>query len=117
MRPQVTTAGFSPNNEYLRLVGQIYPTKDFPAAHMLIDFPTVFAAPYEVIDTDYETYSCVYSCIEWDNYKSEYGFVFSRTPQSTGPANAKCAAVFRNNGVDFSRFAQVEHTAECVYRA
>ncbi|ROT83835.1 crustacyanin subunit A [Penaeus vannamei] len=37
---KVTTAGFSPSNEYLRMQGKIYPTKDFPAAHMLIDFPT-----------------------------------------------------------------------------
>lgn len=37
---QVTTAGFSPNNEYLRLQGKIYPTKEFPTAHMLLDFPT-----------------------------------------------------------------------------
>ncbi|XP_027238707.2 crustacyanin-A2 subunit [Penaeus vannamei] len=114
---KVTTAGFSPNNEYLRLQGKIYPTKDFPAAHMLIDFPTVFAAPYEVIETDYDSYSCVYSCIDWNGYKSEFGFVFSRTPQTSGPANDKCASVFRKNGVDFALFNEVAHTAECVYRA
>ncbi|XP_042855420.1 crustacyanin-A2 subunit-like [Penaeus japonicus] len=114
---KVTTAGFSPNNEYLRLQGKIYPTKDFPAAHMLIDFPTALAAPYEVIETDYENYACVYSCIDWDNYKSEFGFVFSRTPQNSGPASDKCASVFRRNGVDFSTFNVVPHTAECVYRA
>ncbi|ROT83844.1 crustacyanin subunit A [Penaeus vannamei] len=101
---KVTTAGFSPSNEYLRMQGKIYPTKDFPAAHMLIDFPTVFAAPYEVIETDYDSYSCVYSCIEMSGYKAEFGFVFSRTPQTSGPANDKCASVFRKNGVDFSSF-------------
>ncbi|XP_037798427.1 crustacyanin-A2 subunit-like [Penaeus monodon] len=37
---KVTAAGFSPNNEYLRLQGKIYPTKDFPAAYVLIDFPS-----------------------------------------------------------------------------
>ncbi|ROT83832.1 crustacyanin subunit A [Penaeus vannamei] len=114
---KVTTAGFSPSNEYLRMQGKIYPTKDFPAAHMLIDFPTVFAAPYEVIETDYDSYSCVYSCIEMSGYKAEFGFVFSRTPQTSGPANDKCASVFRKNGVDFSSFSDVAHTAECVYRA
>lgn len=101
---RVTTAGFSPNNEYLRLQGKIYPTKDFPPAHMLIDFPTVFAAPYEVIETDYDSYACVYSCIDTDKYKSEFGFVFSRTPQNSGPAIDRCASVFRRNGVDFSLF-------------
>ncbi|XP_063598316.1 crustacyanin-A2 subunit-like [Penaeus indicus] len=114
---KVTTAGFSPNNEYLRLQGKIYPTKDFPAAHMLIDFPSAIAAPYEVIETDYENYSCVYSCIDTDKYKSEFGFVFSRTPQNSGLAIDRCASVFRRNGVDFSSFNVVPHTAECVYRA
>merc|ERR1712198_132315 len=114
---KVTTAGFSPSNEYLRMQGKIHPTKDFPAAHMLIDFPTAFAAPYEVVETDYETYSCVYSCQDWNTYKTEFGFVFSRTPQSTGPANEKCAEVFRKNGVNFLSFNKIPHTAECVYRA
>ncbi|ROT83810.1 crustacyanin subunit A [Penaeus vannamei] len=108
---KVTTAGFSPNNEYLRLQGKIYPTKDFPAAHMLIDFPTVFAAPYEVIETDYDSYSCVYSCIDWNGYKSE--FVFRLPVQRTTSAPPSS----RKNGVDFSSFNEVAHTAECVYRA
>ncbi|ROT62661.1 crustacyanin subunit A [Penaeus vannamei] len=114
---RVTTAGFSPNNEYLRLQGKIYPTKDFPPAHMLIDFPTVFAAPYEVIETDYDSYACVYSCIDTDKYKSEFGFVFSRTPQNSASAISRCASVFRRNGVDFSLFNPVPHTSECVYNA
>ncbi|XP_047478260.1 crustacyanin-A2 subunit-like [Penaeus chinensis] len=114
---RVTTAGLTPNNEYRRLQGKIYPTTDFPTAHMLIDFPSVFAAPYEVIETDYDSYSCVYSCIDTDKYKSEFGFVFSRTPQNSATAIDRCASVFRRNGVDFSLFNVVPHTAECVYRA
>ncbi|KAK4322112.1 hypothetical protein Pmani_007125 [Petrolisthes manimaculis] len=113
----VTTAGFSPSNEYLRLQGKIYPTKEFPTAHMLLDFPTVFAAPYKVIETDYETYSCIYSCMDSNDFKSEFGFVFSRSPVTDGLAEAKCAAVFSKNGIDFSLFNRISHTAECAYRA
>ncbi|XP_063600418.1 crustacyanin-A2 subunit-like [Penaeus indicus] len=114
---QVTTAGFSPSNDYLKMMGKIYPTKDFPAAHMLVDFPSTIAAPFQVVATDYHTYSCVYSCIAFNNYKAEFGFVYSRTPQTSGPATEKCAAVFSANGVDVSAFKPVPHTAECVYRA
>ncbi|XP_066941258.1 crustacyanin-A2 subunit-like [Macrobrachium rosenbergii] len=114
---KVTTAGFSPKGEHLKLEGKIYPTKEFPTAHMLIDFPTVFAAPYQVIETDYYTYSCVYSCLEWGGYKTEFAFVFSRNPQNGGSATAKCAEVFKRSGIDFSKFVKVPHSAECVYRA
>ncbi|XP_037800117.1 crustacyanin-A2 subunit-like [Penaeus monodon] len=114
---QVTTAGFSSSNEYLRMMGKIYPTKDFPAAHMLVDFPNTIAAPFQVIATDYHTYSCVYSCIAFDGYKAEFGFIYSRTPQTSGPATDKCAAVFRANGVNVSAFKSVSHAADCVYRA
>ncbi|ROT83788.1 crustacyanin subunit A [Penaeus vannamei] len=114
---KVTTAGFSPNNEYLRLQGKIYPTKDFPAAHMLIDFPTVFAAPYEVIETDYETYSCVYSCIDWNGYKSEFGFVFSRTPQTSGQrtTSAPPSSARTESTSPYSMTLLIR--PKCVYRA
>ncbi|KAK4322107.1 hypothetical protein Pmani_007120 [Petrolisthes manimaculis] len=114
---KVRTAGFNSDKEYLRLEGQVYPTKEFPAAHMLLDFPTVFAAPYQVLATDYESYSCIYSCIDTNGFKSEFGFVFSRSPTSDGSAEAKCAAVFAKNGIDFSRFQRVSHNADCIYKA
>ncbi|XP_068226194.1 crustacyanin-A2 subunit-like [Palaemon carinicauda] len=113
----VTTAGFNYNNEHLKLEGRIYPTEGFPVSHMLIDFPTVLGFPYQVIETDYYTYSCVYSCLDWNTYKTEFAFVFSRTPQNGGPATARCAEVFKRNGIDFSKFVTVPHSAECVYRA
>ncbi|XP_053635051.1 crustacyanin-A2 subunit [Cherax quadricarinatus] len=113
---KVTTAGFSPDDEYLKIDLKIYPTKEFPAAHMLIDAPSLIASPYEVIETDYDTYSCVYSCISTGNFKAEFGFVFSRTPQTSGPAAEKCAAVFNKNGVEFSKFVPVSQTAECPYK-
>ncbi|XP_066942281.1 crustacyanin-A2 subunit-like [Macrobrachium rosenbergii] len=114
---KVRTAGFSPEGEHKKLEGKIYPTKDFPASHMLIDFPTVMGWPYEVVDTDYDTYSCAYSCVDWNAYKTEFAFVFSRTPENNGPATAKCKAIFNKHGVDFSKFLTVPHTDDCVYRA
>ncbi|ROT62659.1 crustacyanin subunit A [Penaeus vannamei] len=92
-----------PQQRVPQTAGQDLPHKGLPTAHMLIDFPTVFfAAPYEVIETDYDSYACVYSCIDTDKYKSEFGFVFSRTPQNSASAISRCASVFRRNGVDFS---------------
>ncbi|XP_068226342.1 crustacyanin-A2 subunit-like [Palaemon carinicauda] len=113
----VRTAGLTPEGEHLKKEGKIYPTERFPASHMLIDFPTIMGYPYEIIDTDYDTYSCVYSCVNWNSYKTEFAFVFSRTPENNGPATEKCKAVFNESGIDFSKFVPVPHTEECVYRA
>ncbi|XP_064084945.1 crustacyanin-A2 subunit-like [Macrobrachium nipponense] len=113
----VRTAGLSPEGEHLKLEGKIYPTEKFPASHMLIDFPTVMGYPYEVIDTDYDTYSCAYSCVDWNAYKTEFAFVFSRSPENNGPATAKCKSIFAKHGVDFSKFVAVPHTDDCVYKA
>ncbi|XP_068226336.1 crustacyanin-A2 subunit-like [Palaemon carinicauda] len=113
----VRTAGFTPEGVHEKKEGKIYPTERFPASHMLIDFPTVMGYPYEVIDTDYVTYSCVYSCVDWNAYKTEFAFVFSRTPENNGPATAKCKSVFTKRGIDFSTFVPVPHTDDCVYRA
>lgn len=55
--------------------------------------------------------------MDTNGFKSEFGFVYSRSPVSDGVAQDKCAAVFAKNGVDFSRFNRVPQTAECVYRA
>ncbi|ROT83789.1 crustacyanin subunit A [Penaeus vannamei] len=112
---KVTTAGFSPNNEYLRLQGKSTPQglPCCPHAHRF-SYRYFFAAPYEVIETDYETYSCVYSCIDWNGYKSEFGFVFLPHPTDFRSSEQRQVApsVFRKNGVDFALFNEVAHTGE-----
>ncbi|XP_068226335.1 crustacyanin-A2 subunit-like [Palaemon carinicauda] len=113
----VRTAGLTPEGTHEKNEGKIYPTDENPASHMLIDFPTVLGYPYVVIDTNYETYACVYSCVDWNEYKTEFAFVFSRTPENNGPATAKCKKVFSKRGIDFSKFVTVPHTEECTYRA
>lgn len=89
----------------------------YPALNHTNPFPTAIAAPFQVLATDYHSYSCVYSCIAYDNYKAEFGFVYSRTPQTSGPATDKCAAVFSANGVNVSAFRPISHGADCVYWA
>ncbi|XP_068226347.1 crustacyanin-A2 subunit-like [Palaemon carinicauda] len=113
----VRTAGLSPEGEHLKKEGKIYPTEKFPPSHMLIDFPTVMGYPYEVIDTDYNTYSCVYSCVDWNAYKTEFAFVFSRNPENNGLATSKCKTIFTKYGIDFKKFVAVPHTDDCVYKA
>ncbi|XP_066941246.1 crustacyanin-A2 subunit-like [Macrobrachium rosenbergii] len=114
---QVTTSGLDVNDEHESLQGKIYHTSRFPKGHLHLDFPGVIGSPYKVIETDYESYSCVYSCIDWSGYKTEFGFVFSRTPENEGDATEKCAEVFEKNGVDFDNFVSVPHSSDCDYES
>ena len=113
----MSTAGATPEGRDARMNGAIYPTRDAgkDVSHMLVDFPDTFAAPYVVLDTDYTTYSCVYSCIGWDAYKSEFGFTFSRQPGGGALADQRCARVFAQQGVDYRQFQQVTHDQTCRY--
>nr|ACL37113.1 crustacyanin-A2 precursor [Panulirus cygnus] len=113
----VSSAGLGAENDYLKLEFDVYPVKEFPAAHMLLDGPTMIAAPFEVVETDYKSYSCVYSCNSMGGYRAEFGFVFTRSLANAGPAAERCAAVFNKNGVEFSRFEPISHPKDCVYRA
>ncbi|ROT83794.1 crustacyanin subunit A [Penaeus vannamei] len=113
---KVTTAGFSPTTS-TRLQGKIYPQRTSLLPTCSLISLRYFSPPYEVVETDYDSYSCVYSCIDWNGYKSSSASSSPAPPQTSGPANDKCASVFRKNGVDFALFNEVAHTAECVYRA
>ncbi|XP_063598623.1 crustacyanin-A2 subunit-like [Penaeus indicus] len=73
----------TPPTRHTRCIHSNYDYSDSKDFQMLIDFSSVFAAPYEVIEIDYDSYACVYSCTDTDKYKSEFGFVFSRTPQNS----------------------------------
>ncbi|XP_071544071.1 crustacyanin-A2 subunit-like [Panulirus ornatus] len=113
----VTSVGLGDKKDYLRLEFDVYPVSEYPAAHMLLDAPSMIAASFEVVETDYKTYSCVYSCNSLGDYKADFGFVFTRSLAHAGPAAERCAEVFNKNGVEFSRFEPVPHPKDCVYRA
>ncbi|KAK7086097.1 hypothetical protein SK128_008425 [Halocaridina rubra] len=113
----VTTDGVDSNDEHQEMQGKIYSTDAFQKAHMQVDFPDVIGSPFKVIETDYESYSCVYSCLDWSSYKTEFGFVFSRSPQNSGIATKKCAEVFKRNGVDVGKFMTIPQSSKCDYRS
>ncbi|XP_068223784.1 crustacyanin-A2 subunit-like [Palaemon carinicauda] len=110
---RVTTSGLDVNWEHKSLQGNVSQTSRSPSAHLHLDFPGVIGSPYKVIETDYENYSCVYSCIDWSGYKTEFGFVFSRTQENWGHATEKCSEVFKKNGVDFNNFVAIPQSSDC----
>ena len=75
-------------------------------------------APHVILDTDYENYSCVYSCVEYNyGYYSDFAFIFSRSPHMSDEHVKRCENAFKNIGVDLSRFVKTTQGSACPYDA
>lgn len=72
---------------------------------------------YNVLKTDYVTYSCIYDCQETEDqvYNGVIGWVISRTPQLDEAAIKVCEDVFTDLGVDLSIFIQTYQESDCAY--
>lgn len=99
----VRTSGQNFNGNNAQQIGEIKSTQEFPPASLSVFFPDTFPANYQVMETDYTSYSCVYSCTTTSNHKSEFGFVFSRTPEGVNSAWTKCGPSFLKNRIDFAK--------------
>ncbi|CAL4068564.1 unnamed protein product [Meganyctiphanes norvegica] len=100
---KVRTTGRSKSFRKSEINGEIRSTQEFKDASMSVFFPDTFPADYRVIDTDYTSYSCVYSCTTTSNFKSEFGFVFSRKPEDIHKAWMKCGPSYLLNGINYAK--------------
>merc|ERR1712198_73646 len=107
---KVTTSGQSADGHPLSHTGDIRTTKEFPHASMSIIFEDSFPANYKVIETDYTSYSCVYSCTQTNAFKTEYGFIYSRNLSNNHVAAHNCAKAFKKNGIEFANFKPVDQS-------
>jgi len=107
---KVTTSGQSADGHPLSHTGDIRTTKEFPHASMSIVFEDSFPANYKVIETDYTSYSCVYSCTQTNAFKTEYGFIYSRNLSNNHVAAYNCAKAFKKNGIEFENFKPVDQS-------
>ncbi|XP_068226189.1 crustacyanin-C1 subunit-like [Palaemon carinicauda] len=112
---EVKTRGINYNGDKQERRGGIYPMP-LGDPHFMVDFEGhSFAAPLVILDTDYENYACLYSCMDYSNYYSDFAFVFSRTPELEDKYLSKCQAAFRDIGVDTSRFEKTVQGSHCDY--
>merc|ERR1740131_826284 len=84
-------------------------------AYMTVEATGVPEAPYQIIDTDYETYSCVYSCLEYYGFRAEFAWVFGRRPSIEASAVQKCHQTFRDMGVDPTKMLVIQQGKDCPY--
>ncbi|KAK4322113.1 hypothetical protein Pmani_007126 [Petrolisthes manimaculis] len=111
------TNGITAEGNLLRHNGKIYPNP-LGVPVLSIDYEGMFASPYTVLDTDYENYSCIYSCIDYNhNYYSDFAFIFTRSPSLSDQHLRSCQKAFTDINVDISRFSRTEQGSSCPYDA
>jgi len=87
-------------------------TQDNPARMITTDFIAGYEPPYEVIDTDYKTYSCVHTCLNVGIFGiNDYVFIFSRTRTLSQDKINHCRRLFsKYDQVNLSTLKNTEQT-------
>merc|ERR1711962_1285464 len=106
----VVTSGKTVYNANRQSLGKYLSTQEFPSASMSLAFDGEMPANYKVLETDYESYSCVYSCTTTNAFKAEFGFIFTRNPKDAQYAFAKCGEKFVANGINFAKFKEADQS-------
>ena len=78
----------------------------------------VLAPPglYWVLDTDYDNYASVYSCVDvGDQLKFEYGWVLTRDAFASDEIVQRSFDAFINIGVNISSFEVSGQSEDCQY--
>ncbi|ROT62677.1 crustacyanin subunit C [Penaeus vannamei] len=111
----VRTTGTDANGNAITRNGQVLPNP-FGEPHLSVDYEASWMAPYVILDTDYENFSCIYSCAGHNfGYYADFAFIFSRSPTLADRYYRRCEAAFMNIGVDPSRFSKTAQGASCSY--
>jgi len=108
----VVTSGQTVYGAERQQVGQYRSTQEFADASMSVFFDGVIPANLKVVETDYERYSCVYSCTTTNGFKAEFGFIFTRDPKDAEYAFAKCGSQFVSKGINFAKFKEADQSCQ-----
>ncbi len=70
---------------------------------------------YEVLDTDYENWTAVYSCLSVGAFNFEYAWLMSRTNTLSDQLLAQAEAAYTRNGIDVNKFRPTAQSDDCNY--
>ncbi|XP_042216843.1 apolipoprotein D-like isoform X2 [Homarus americanus] len=82
---------------------------------LLVHFPGHVAAKYHVLDTDYETFTAVYNCVQEANLKFEYAWILSRSMTMDEATLETARQVFISNNIDINFFSTTYQGDDCPY--
>ncbi|XP_047478617.1 crustacyanin-C1 subunit-like [Penaeus chinensis] len=109
------STGINADGNLMKRNGQILPMP-LGDPHLSVDYEGSWIAPYVILDTDYENFSCIYSCTEYNfGYYSDFSFIFSRSPKLADQYLRRCEEAFKKIGVDVSRFGKTVQGSDCPY--
>jgi len=117
-----TTIGLDQFGKPILRKGDTFEFKDdanTEPSHLSIKFEQQsIASPYVILDTDYENYSCIYSCMDFnEKFVADFLFIWSRIPIMEAQYTKKCRVAFREVGLDVSRLEKVTQGSYCDYNA
>lgn len=109
----VSTTGLDENNNKVLQTSRL--DQGSHPGDMVVDAPGVPSAPFQVLETDYRNYSCVYSCLGYGFFKVEFTWVFSRTPELSSEDKKRCISAFDKYKIDVSSMKNIKQGKGCPY--
>ncbi|XP_045594157.2 uncharacterized protein [Procambarus clarkii] len=107
---------FGDQIDQITSISQVQPANpDQPHPYLQIRSPNVPPVPYNIINTDYLSFACVYSCFEFLGVKVEIYSILSRTSKVTNASLAACHVSLEALGVDVANLQPVPQGDECWY--
>ncbi|XP_050703383.1 crustacyanin-A2 subunit-like isoform X4 [Eriocheir sinensis] len=110
----VEERGLSDAGMKMRQFSSMYPTEGQPGV-LTVNAEGVPSAPYVVVDTDYEHYSCVHSCLAMMGFRAAFSWVFSRHPTLDPAMLQLCHDRLNEWNVDTSTMVPMTQGKECPY--
>ncbi|MPC38436.1 Apolipoprotein D [Portunus trituberculatus] len=82
---------------------------------LYVTFSGYIPAEYHVLDTDYESFSAVYNCLQLGPERFEYAWILSRSQTLEQETYDHARQVFANNGIDITAFHSTYQGDDCPY--
>lgn len=110
----VDERGLNDAKTKMKQASLMHPTEGQPGV-LTVDAEGVPNAPYVVVETDYERYSCVHSCLAMMGFRAAFSWILSREPTLDPALVAHCHDRLHEWEIDTSAMVNVTQGKGCPY--
>ncbi|KAF2362181.1 Lipocalin/cytosolic fatty-acid binding domain [Trinorchestia longiramus] len=87
-----------------------------PGEAMTVISDGVPEAPLKIVATDYDTYACLESCLQYPAFKAQFAWILTKKPASSIEAAKTCHDILKTKmSIDSSSFKKVKQGRGCEY--